>query len=411
MADQISVRLVDDILDAIFCKLAASDLSSMSFKQLCIRDFGGERTRTAINHSRMQPSTMKTNWQTYYCIRYNETLQNHTRLVMSPLARLPPPAHDEGYSANIHMNLVKSPDFEDQFTYAYRFVLSQTWLELNEGSADRPTRGVPRVFNVLRTNHPLITHVISAQCPRTWLCFIQTMEVLDVVNEGVIELGYRRLLECDSFGNPHENILGWRESQLLDRLLSKQQTLLLTHPQAIAQRVRDDKEGFTLARRYVYQNSKFFINPLEDETLPIYPWLGPLESVNNVASPCFGNPEICMVQCALGFSRLLVLSETGQIIHNFADPPHSQGAIRSSAWKKLLGIGGRPFARQTRQSRATVEYLSNGAIILGLPANIPLFLTNPAASSSSLKSNSSAEDVLEDTEDETSDTELVIRII
>ena len=75
--------------------------------------------------------------------------------------------------------------------------------------------------------------VVPSDYPRTWLCFTETMEVLDINEEGTIEMGYRRLLECTKSGQPHDNIRNWKESQLLEKLLNKQQTVLLSHPHAI----------------------------------------------------------------------------------------------------------------------------------------------------------------------------------
>ncbi|TPX46120.1 hypothetical protein SeLEV6574_g03411 [Synchytrium endobioticum] len=325
-----------------------------------------------------QVTKSRPDYEQVYRDRYREWNRNNTRLLRTPLARLASPKlHSDGFVCGIHTSLLTSPDFDGQFALAYRFVLSQTWLELecthSESRANHPP-GIPRTINICLTLHPLIVHVVPADYCRTWLCFTQTMEVLDVHEEGVIEMGYRRLLECDSVGLPRDSIKGWRENQVLQRLLDKQQTILLSHPRGISpqivQRARDDDTEFQLARRYVFQNSKFFVSATDDETLPIHPWLGPLESVNSVVPPpCFGSDEITMIQCALGFSRILVLCETGQIVHSFVESPQSPAGTRSAIWKRLLGIGSAKSFKQ-RGSSPVIEYLASGTIILGLSSSI-----------------------------------------
>ena len=206
------------------------------------------------------------------------------------------------------------------------------------------------------------------------------------------------------------------------------------HKATLAERVREHEEAFELARRYVFQNSSFFVSATDDEMQPIYPWLGPLESVNSVVlPPCFGSPEIFMTTCALGygvfswqfnlrqpltnslyllifrFSKILVLCETGQIIHNFVDAPHSPGGIRSAIWKKLLGIGNTKSFEQRRLS-PIVEYLVSGFIILGLPPSMHGGgLQNDR--DALLETQSSSDAGASDSDSDFDETDLIIRVL
>ena len=108
------------------------------------------------------------------------------------------------------------------------------------------------------------------------------MEVIDSMVEGIVDKGYRRLLECGEGGEPRFDVgFGGEEAEaiFLDRLLRKEQTLLANYPNAIgkeestgeksssssfdsnrivhaAARLHFDPERFVLARRYVFCNSK-----------------------------------------------------------------------------------------------------------------------------------------------------------
>jgi hypothetical protein len=62
-------------------------------------------------------------------------------------------------------------------------------------------------------------------------------------------------------------------------------------------------------------------------------WLDPLEVVANVIPPkVYNSSEIFVIHCALGYSRLFVLRETGQVLHGLDT---STGGL----WLSLLRFG------------------------------------------------------------------------
>nr|KAJ3422222.1 hypothetical protein HK105_000655 [Polyrhizophydium stewartii] len=168
------------------------------------------------------------------------------------------------YFCHIHHSLYYSPDHPSAFTWARRFLIFQlfTQIEIAEDTT------IPAVRHVETTAHPCIVKVtVDATMPgvvlsrRTYICFTETMEVIDGLVESVVDLGYRQLLECDSKANPKPAVAGMPYAKFLDRLLRKTPTILRNYPHGIAREVYAYPAKFQLAQRYLFCNAKCVIRP------------------------------------------------------------------------------------------------------------------------------------------------------
>jgi len=204
-----------------------------------------------------------------------------------------------------------SLDAEREYLLAKRFLVSQMYLAL-EVDGSKP---VPIVSRVCETSHPCIARVevdtsveddveaTSGIARRTFLCFTETMEVVDSHVEGLVDEGYMNILYCDKHGTPSglededEVVSQWDEERFLAMILKREQTLLSNFPHAIARHLHTDPQRFALAQRYVFCNSRFLASDIN-----IAPWLSPLEHVANVILPrVYGSKEVFLVHCALGW--------------------------------------------------------------------------------------------------------------
>ncbi|KAJ3099939.1 hypothetical protein HDU97_002671 [Phlyctochytrium planicorne] len=166
------------------------------------------------------------------------------------------------------------------------------------------------------------------------------MEPIDTVQEGKVDPGYRRLLECDALGIPRKRMeigFDWeREREIqhtiaMETLLMKVQTQLLHFPNGIHHKLRGS-DRMELARRYVFLNSKYHSEPTDPDDRPIHPFLSPLEQVSNIITPpVYNSTEVFIVHCALGYTRLPCLVETGQVLHSFD--------TSRALWTHLLRFG------------------------------------------------------------------------
>ncbi|KAI8930071.1 hypothetical protein BC831DRAFT_441224 [Entophlyctis helioformis] len=239
-----------------------------------------------------------------------------------------------------HMSLLiyDCPDDPRQFEWAKRYLVHNLYHQIETS----PDYAIPLVQSVAPTPHHCIARVTVAstfsdtEMPRkTYLCFTETMELIDGEQEGVVDLAYRRLFDCDGQGRPKINDPS--PEVFLSRLVKKTQTLLTHYPHGIAMPLHMHPSRMVFAQRYVFCNAKFSIHHGEtNEDLPINAWLSPFEQVANLVPPrVYGSNEVFLVHCALGYSRILVLADTGQIIHNRGEARGTAGSV----WRSLLRFG------------------------------------------------------------------------
>ncbi|KAI8846858.1 hypothetical protein BC829DRAFT_397658 [Chytridium lagenaria] len=261
------------------------------------------------------------------------------------------------FYCNISSQVLAGAGWHMEFVYAKRFLIHQIYVQLEINESHK----VPHVTRIFPTAHPCIVKVVLSHHPRsTYLCFTDTMEMVDRQQEGVVDRAYRRLLECNEVGEPRSVVprfVGdgvrdeWRRHQIaLEKVLIKVETQLLHFPNGINHKLRES-DRMELARRYVFLNSKYNVTDDDSENAPIHPFLNPLEQVSNIVPPpVYNSSEVFLVHCALGYTRLLVLKETGQVIHSFD--------TSRSLWTHLLRFGATgdlpsSTPRSTRRAMAT----------------------------------------------------------
>lgn len=269
---------------------AKSVLGSSTWKAQCLRDWPGQRTNDfirSIQHGteavemgaeateEHQELEMRTRWRDYYRLRYDERRRNlfdaRCSLVYNlevqdaspdsspasdlapdfptrerwPTIALPSDTGFDTYFCNINSSLFSSPDRPDQFVLARRFLIRNMYICVRDEPMPRFS-DIVRVDRVELTTHPCIVRVVLSDCGerrvrglnmgprRSCMCFVETMEVMDMEKEGTIAVWYRRLMDCDSAGHPKERIQGLDAEGFLSRLLDKEQTLMEQYPHAIS---------------------------------------------------------------------------------------------------------------------------------------------------------------------------------
>ncbi|KNC96241.1 uncharacterized protein SPPG_08395 [Spizellomyces punctatus DAOM BR117] len=359
-------------------------IAAATWKAHCLRDWPGLRTKAQIN-KRKYPSQSEgplldetssssglESWSEYYRQRYRERrkhlLEARCSLVYnlevdpgsqfqvspkqdeSPFegderwkTLLYPSRHANAYFCNIHDSIYSCPDYAEEFILARRFLISMLYQMRLEGCETM------KVDRVEPTDHPCLVRVVRNRHPEhaqdgrtSFLCFVETMEIVDVDAEGDVKIWYRRLMDCDHSGKPKDRVRGLDREGFLERLLEKEQTILDQYPHGMSQRLYGDPKRFPLARRYVFRNSKVSFMQGDDEDTPIRPWLNPHSQVANLVAPrIYGSREVCLVLSGFGHQRVPVLCETGQELpEDYASPDETHLDRPTSAmWKVWLRHG------------------------------------------------------------------------
>jgi hypothetical protein len=74
------------------------------------------------------------------------------------------------------------------------------------------------------------------------------MEQIDTQSESHIDMGYRRLLDCDVQGQPKQVLKGLGNLEVLDHLLAKERTVMRGFPHGISEKVKRGTLQMELAR-------------------------------------------------------------------------------------------------------------------------------------------------------------------
>ena len=159
----------------------------------------------------------------------------------------------------VRQDLFACPDHVDQFRHAARFLIFNlhNQLEIDNNIA------IPAVLNIQETNHPLIVHVTIGSgtgkhtLPRnTYLCFTETMGLIDGAKASVIDSAYQWFLESDAYANALPSVNSLNYDQFRKRLVSKIQTLLANYPHGIASHLFENYDTIEYCIRYILCNAK-----------------------------------------------------------------------------------------------------------------------------------------------------------
>ena len=191
--------------------------SRLMWQSLVFQDFPGLE-------SHRQP--FSTHWKEYYKQRYISQ-QTHLKHAQSSILN-----HLYAHLDVCHLSplVYACANSSLDYTLAHRFLIRGIYEQI-QCASQKP---LPLITEIIPLEHPCIVQVMVKGVQRdSFLCFTETMQIVDPIIPYQIEKCFQRLLDCNERGNPQPWIKQMTGAEILDRIFQKQQTLIQNHPHGI----------------------------------------------------------------------------------------------------------------------------------------------------------------------------------